>query len=394
MKIEQIKEVVKNAMAQALGSSYYATGDGNISPIESYKVVDVGKDILDVTHTADTFVNALADQIGKIVIDSREYIGKMPWIYVDSLEWGAYLERVRADLADIYDDPKWSLENGTSYADIEHTFYRPNVKAKMFTDSKSRSVRISLSQDQIRTAFTSESQMSSFVTAIEVQIRNTLKLAYEVTVYIAINAMIARTCKVLNHEIKLLTNYNTTHSTALTVADALEDSDFLTYCAKTISTYRDYFEKMTTAFNDGTIPTFCNKEDSRLILLTNLEKAIKFDVKASTYNDDLIGVGEFESVASWQAFKDTGKSDFDFATLSTIKIAADENNTLGLGQTEVTINNVVGVLFDKMACGVTQFDAGVTKSYTASADFMNFFHHRLDRYLIDSSYSSLVFTLN
>ena len=101
MKTTQIKEVLKSAMSQSLGQSYYSVGDGNISPIEAYNVVDVGKDILDVTHTADSFTGALADMVGKIVIDSREYVGSMPWIYVDSLEWGAYLERVRADLADI-----------------------------------------------------------------------------------------------------------------------------------------------------------------------------------------------------------------------------------------------------------------------------------------------------
>lgn len=394
MKTTQIKEVVKSAMSQALGESYYSVGDGNISPIEAYNVVDVGKDILDVTHTADAFTGALADMVGKIVIDSREYVGSMPWIYVDSLEWGAYLERVRADLADIYDDPKWGLENGKSYADIEHTFYQPKIKAKMYTDAKSRSVRISITQDQIRTAFLSEQQMASFVTAIEVQIRNTLKLAYECTVYIAINAMIARTCKILGHEVPLLTNYNTAHNTQLSVDEALDDSDFLTYVAKTISTYRDWFADMTTAFNDGTIPSFCSKDDSRLVLLSNLEKAIKFDVKASTFNDDLIGVGEFETVSKWQAFKQSAKDDFSFETISQIKISADADNTLGLGTAEVTINNVVGVLFDRMACGVTQFDAGVTKSYTASADFMTFFHHRLDRYIVDSSYSSVVFTLN
>lgn len=395
MEIIQIKDILKSAINQTLGSDYFTQegSDGTIKELDLSKITDVGKDVENAMFGVDKYTNACIDLISKIVIQNRKYTAKYGTLYVDSLEWGAFVEKVKFGLASILDDPAWQIEDGKDFSSVEHTFYSPTVSTKLFGENKPYMVPLSRTRRQVMTSFNNDYELNKFYTGIETEITNTLEIAYQSFCEMITASAIAITMKKTLHEVKLLTDYNNINASELTPAAALRNDDFLAYACEVISNYEDELETMGTRYNNANIPTFSNKDNQRLFLLGRFEKAIKFNVKANTYHDDLIGVGQFETITKWQAFKNSD-SKIDFATMSQIKIKADPTNKLGIGTAAVTLNNVVGFLHDKEAIGVTFIWDKTTSNYTASGDFNTYFSHRAQNGIVDDDMNMIAFTLN
>lgn len=391
----QIKDILKSAINQTLGDDYFTLdgSDGTIKELDLAKIADIGKAVENVTFGVDKYTNACIDLISKIVIQNRKYTAKYGTLYIDSLEWGAFVEKVKFGLASIIDDPAWQIEDGMDFSTIEHSFYSPAVSTKIFGENKAYMVPLSRTYRQIMTSFHNDNELNKFYTGIETEITNTLEIAYQSFCEMITASAIAITMKSTMHEVALLSAYNALNSSELTVPKALRNDDFLAYCCEVITNYEDELETLGTRYNNGNIPTFSNKENQRLFLLGRFEKAIKFNVKANTYHDDLIGVGQYETITKWQAFKNSNGV-IDFGTMSQIKIKADPNNKLGIGTSAMTLNNVVGFLHDREALGVTFIWDKTTSNYTASGDFNTFFSHRAQNGIVDSDMNMIAFTLN
>lgn len=392
MKFEDITTLTQEAVSQTLGTKYMQTEDGNIKPIESFKLADVGKDVLD-SGTVDAYVKSLLVQMGKMVVDAKVYKAEMPSIFVDNFEWGGYVERVYYSPQDLIEDEMYNLVDGNSYDD--HVFYKPKTSAKIFEEAKTIMCPISITRDQMEMAFQSWEQMNTFLSGIYNNVQNTIILGMEAYSHMLISCGIAVSAKATNTAVHLLTEYNAinTDATIATAAEALRTPEFLLYALERIATIKDYSSRYTTAFNNKSIPTFTNDEDKRLALLSDFARAVKFNLKANTFHDEMIGIGDFDTITSWQAFRDASSA-FSFDVNSQIQITADSNNKLGIGTDAVTLNNVIGVFYDHRSMGLCPHRSKVTSNYTAIADFWNEFHHELVNYILDSNYNIVAFIID
>lgn len=408
MDLIQVKKVTEAALTQALGKSYFTKEvssdvDPNptavIKPIDSFNLVDVGKDVED-SGTVDVYVKGLIVQLGKIYVESREYVGKIPSIFVDSLEWGGYVERVVFDLANISDDDMYNLVDGKLYED-DHRFYSPKAHVKIFEEGKSIRVNTSIVREQLFEAFKSWDEQNRFISGIYSNIQRTINSMLYVYALMLLSASAAISNKALNNSVHLLTEAKAlgivkdpSETTQYTAVEAMRNPDVLSYALQRISEVRDNMEVIGTCYNNGNVPTHTPKTDSRAVLLTGFSRAAKFLVRANTFNEELIGIGDFDTVPAWQAVKNTDKSNYDFTTASTISIAADANNRLGIGTSAVQLPYCVGIVFDYYAIGMTLHKIKVTSSYNASADFWNEFSHHLVNYIIDTNYNMCAFFMD
>ena len=57
-------------------------------------------------------------------------------------------------------------------------------------------------------------------------------------------------------------------------------------------------------------------------------------------------------------------------------------------------SNIVGVLFDKYACGITQFNRRTTSEYTASSEFFTNYNKQDANYFVDVEENAVVFCLD
>lgn len=398
MVVEQIKNLTMNAIAQTLGTGYMTQEDGTIAPLDDAKLIDVGTDVAHLENGVENFTKSLLDQLAKIYIVSDVYKTDLPDIFVDSFDWGGFIEVVNFDLAEVIDDPMFNLIDGQSYADIEHTFYQPKVNVKLFKERKGVALPWSIGREQVMTGFTGLDEMNKFISGLNVNIENTYNIILETYSHILVSSAVAISDKAINTSVHLISEYNEeTHNSETDPTVLLQDEAFLAWVSRKIKDIRRNVKKMTRSFNDGSCNTFTPVGKDKLILVGKFVDAIKFNLRADTYHEDMVGFGEYDEIAFWQGhYTSDGEdeSNFDFNDVTTISVKGDPDDKLGIGTSDVTINNCVGLIYDKRGIGLCPFKTKITSNYTASADFTTYWRHLLLNYIVNSQFNMVALIMD
>ena len=397
MKHVDCVELTQEAVAQTMGTDYM-TEIGDFSGVDSYKLIDIGKDVLD-GGTVDVFAKKLLGVMGKMVIDEKKYEGAgIKSIFVDSFDWGSFVERVYFTPQDLIEDDMWNLIDGKVYEN-DHKFFAPKVAAKLFEEAKSITTPISIVEEQLRTAFTGWDQMNTFLSGIRTNVENTISLALQAYAHMLLGCGIAVSCEGTGTAVHLVTEAISAGilESGAAYATARYNEAFNIFCMERIKTIRDNMRIYSSAYNNGGMPTFTNNDDNKMVLLTQFENGLKFQGKRQVYNLDQIGIGDYETTPMWQGLRETNEgaaTNFAWDTVSSISINADATNKLGIGTSAVKINNVAGIIFDHRAMGVCPYRRKVTSQYTASADFWNEFHHLLVNYILDTNFNMVAICMD
>ena len=417
MKLVEATQIVRDAIAQTMGSDYMPLLDpttqepisnAEFGALDSQALVDIGKDVTGEDKIA-SLNNGLIALIGRHIIETRTYSTRLPSIYVESYDWGGFLERTRLGLGEIFDDPMYTKKFGDNFAEIEHTYYGQPTYSKIFDEAKAICVPMSTEREQLKEAFNSWDKLNQYISAKEAKIRSTINLALSVVEKMLLQCAIAISDVKNKSAVHLITDavaegiveqipLGTTPETYRnpTFDEVKYNPAWIAYVLKRIKQTRAYMMEISTAFNDGTMPTWCD-EDPTLVMLDSFVTNSKFYVKANTFNPEEIGVGALDTVTSWQGVMhiDTTPDpdvvyEFDDATLSSVYVKANEAEKIGQS-TKYEKSGVIGLMFDKSAIGICLRRSKVTSNYTASADFWNTYYHELFDHIIDSSYGIVAF---
>lgn len=419
--------VTKAAIAQLIGKGYM-DADYKLDELSDEVIVDLGQK-LELTEDGDFTVNSPADIVfksflsvlGKMVVDTRSYVAKLPKLYVDTVNWGLFNETVTIDISDVMIDEMWNPNGyipwntpadsatptvypgqveGARIAAIEHGFYRPTVNARIYKKVHGIMVALTTMYDQLFTAFKGVAELNEFLAGLYNSVENTIQLKAEVyakmTVSMGIAVAMANSNGVDIRQLAI--NAGITNAATMPVEEILENADVLRLALETISETREYVKDYNALFNDGETATFA--KDEQMILLTKFAKKAKFNVRANTYNEELLGIGDYDSINMWQAATSTDdETPYNFEAASSIdlsKNAAIESGLLpsNTQETHYLIKNVVGVVYDRLAMGINVDKKKVTTNYTASRDTVNSFYHALARYSVNSHYPIVVFYIS
>lgn len=371
MQTKQIYDLVNAVNSQAYGETALTIAD-------TAGLISLGDTVLSSTANTEAFLNTLVQRIGRTIISFRAYRNKFRDMVRDDFEWGAILQKIRVHMPDAVADPAYNLTDGQSVD--PWTVYKPDVEQKLFVTRAPYMFPITIARTQLKEAFLSDAAMGAFISAIFGQVRNALEVSLENLSRLSITNMIAEAPAA--HEIKLVTDYNAETGESVTAATALGDPAFLRYAVARIKSASDYFEDMSTLFNDGSIETFTPREDQRLKVLSDFERRLETVVQYSAFNEEMVRLDAFQMVNFWQSQEDNA----DRADIS-IKRASDG--------TEVSKANIVAVLFDRDACGTYRRDEDVlTTPVNAKGLYYNTFYHVKQLWFNDLSENFVYFTLN
>ena len=402
-RIDKVQQVVRNAIAQTMGASYHPASaespNGDIAPIDTWKIADVGKDMLDMQKT-DVFTKVLALQIAAYIMDNRLFTNDdLPPVYKTAMEYGGYILKVRLGLYSVDDDPMWSITDGTDYSSDEHTPVLPTTYAKLFDELKPLRVKWTVYNDTLAESMTSWDMMAAYISAMEVTVQNTIALAMRVITKQIINAGIAISDKATKTARHLLTEAkaNGLLTESATAADFYASDKCIEYAINQMILTRDYMREYTSAFNNKSAPTFTPDDADNFVILSAFERLVA-KTTASIYHDNKMDLKDYYKINWWQAVKD-GSTETekigDIETTSTVMISADANNKLGIGTEAYTAKNVIGFIYDDYAIGVAERTANkTTSSYTACADFWNMFTHIALNAWVDSGYNMVAFIVD
>ena len=392
MKFEDVITLTKQALAQSMGDTYMSQL-GDLAAVPANKLIDIGVAVTDMDNTTEKFTKALISLIGNYELMQVNVKDEFGDLFVDQMEWGGFLERAYYGLAEFIEDPMWNTVNGTSYADIEHTFYQPNVSAKIFNECKAGMIPISIQRDTLKEAFRSFEELNRYVAGIHAQVQNTYKMVKKAYARMCVAVGIAESVQATNTAVHLVTEAIAAGilNTGDTYVQALKSKEFKAFMCRRIAEVRDYMKVESTQFNNGTI--LASADDVRMKLLSTIAKDLRFSLRADTFNENLLSFGEYEEVTCWQGVTD-GTGHFDFDSLSKIMIAADADNKLGLGTSAVTISSAIAILYDRRALGFAFNKLKTTSNYTSCADFWNEFLHIWVNMIVDTNCPIVAFILD
>ena len=391
MNWEQVSTLVNNTTKEMIGEEATLLDD------DLSNVIDVGTQIFNNT-SYDAFTKKLIDRVTRTIFVDRKYSGAMAKLRRDSWEYGIKQKIYMTEIPEAVDDESYQLQDGASYDD--NKFNQPACAAKFYQTAASFRVDISVTEKQVRSAFSNKNELNSFVSMLFNACDTSIELKLESLAKAAIASLIANTVyddipdlapqKGGVKAVNLLKEYNTafglTGEDALSVDDALYTPEFIKFAVLTISEYLDKLATPTKLFSCGKLLRFTPKSKQMLLLSSFLKRRADIYLQSSTFNEQYTALPLSESIASWQGVGDK----FDFDTCS--KIHCEIKDPANPAQTvEVNWGGVLGVLFDYDAAGVDCEEREVTSHVNAGARFTNYFYHQEARYWIDLNENAVVF---
>ena len=395
MTRENIVEVTRQGLAQALGSDY-AEQIGTLSPTNSAALVDLGTAVTSAQTFEQLFINGVLETMGRLEIEDMIYRDDdVKSMLIDRDKYPGFMARIYFEPSDnIMSDPSFDLQAGQNFAELEHTYFGAKYAEKIFDNQFDLLGAMSYSQEDLITAFRSWEEMGTFLSGKRASILSILDLRLSVWKHMLAQSAIATSIN-QGSDVKLVTEYKKLVPTFdKTGIDALSDKGFLSFMSETMSNTKDYIRKMSSRFNNGDHVTFSTR--TNFWLLKAVESRIRYGLRADTFNERLLSFGDYETVTAWQGI--SGDSDsFDLSTLSSIQLDDKSVKKLGLtanDSTNFVKSGIVGLMADWRAIGITIIREYANTSFTASASFTTDFYHYLTRAILDANYPIVAITLD
>lgn len=383
MEVKQIYELMNTVTEEVLGKTGIVTED-------LQGVVQLGTEIFNA-NAMDKYVKSLVNHIGKMVFVTREYKGGVPSVLMDGWEFGSVLEKVQAELPQATENETWELEDGQSYD--PNIFYKPTVTAKFYNDIVTFEVPVSFTDRQVKQSFSNASQFNSFISMIYNAVDKSMTVKIESLVMRTINNFIGETVKDdlgTSYDgsssgikaVNLLYMYNQIvgADNVITASEALTDANFLKYACLIIGLYIKRLPRISSLFNIGKKARFTPKDYLNVILHADFSTASQVYLEADTFHKELVELPRYEEVPYWQS----SGTDYAFSSTGKIDIVTSSGSA-------ITVNGVIGVMFDKDALGVNIPDRRVTSNYNGKAEFTNNWFKWDARYFNDTNENFVVF---
>jgi len=245
---------------------------------------------------------------------------------------------------------------------------------------------LSFTTQQVKESFTSVNELNAFISMLETGVKNSMTVKLDGLIMRTINNMTAQIISggQAMQKVNLLAQYNSISGKTLTVANALQDKEFLKFASLIIKQYQARITKMSTLFNQGSKARFTNTNDLHTVLLSDFADSADVYLMSDTLHNDIVSLPQHETVPYWQG---SGKT-YNFTDVSTIDVKIDVGNKT---PKEIKQGGILGVMFDTNALGVSNLNQRTTTAYNARAEFYTNFYKMDAGYFNDLNENFVVF---
>lgn len=367
MEVKQIATIL-NTITEEI------TGESGIVQEDLTGVVDLGNTVFSADWK-DNYVKSMIDRIGKSIFVDRPYSGFAPSILRSDWEYGSILAKHRTKDFEAVENPSWKLTPGTTVDQFEYN--PPEVAQGFWNQRQSWQIECSFAEEQVKSAFTSASEMNTFFSMIETTIDGSRTQKMDALAMRCINRLIAGTTG--NQAAAIKADYQEIYGA---MPSNILNPDFLRFLAYKVLDYKDLLKVRSTLFNQGaagynrhTPPEFLH-----VVMCSAVGRALDVFLQSDTYHEDFTDIGSYETVPYWQAV--TASNAVDLATRMSISIAD--------GESTYTLDNVMGVMFDRDAVALNNTNMRVTSSYNANGEYYNNFYKVDTNCMVDLNENAVV----
>lgn len=404
MTLVQISDILNDTIVPAIMGEDY-TVNPNLD-----NIVDLGTAISSMT--ADQFKDYLgqfAAGVAKTVVDTRAYTPERLPLRVDSQEYGGLVQSIKTDFTEVRDSVIYSLIDDTTYSDV-NKYFGNSFDNKIFEKDTTWEIVKSIPKTMYKKAFTSAEGVAQITALIETGITRSLnraesalehtlisdlaKNAVQIDLVTTYNAMIeSESASVITGEgvtgtagesdVELLAG----HQVAVTSENCVFNESFMKWAIMTIKNVIKASRFANVKYNDGTLSTWLDTNDTVMIFNSAFLEALNVIIKSDVIHKDELSLGTVYDTPFWNA-----QPDDLIPTVANSTTIID--NTGDKAATNTQIDNVIGVVYDRYACGYTETPIPARTSYNAHGDFFNIFNDVNVRYYVDTRNTAITFTLN
>lgn len=378
MNTNQIYSILNDVVSQGVGADA-------IAAVNNQNLVSLGNAVLSSTTNTEAFLNALLQRIGRTIIRYRKYENKLRGMILDDFEYGAIVQKIRIAMPDAEEDQSFDLVDGQSVDHYE--IAKPDVQQKLFVSRTPYQYKVTIQRKRLKEAFLSEDAMGRFIAGIFGEVRNAIDLGLERLARNAFNNMIAESygasaAAPKQNVVNLGTLYRAINANAPATAEGLmNDNDFLRFAVSTINTRIDMLQEMSVLNTPDTnaLPTFTPKDRMHVYIMSGFKRRLETVVQYAAFNEMLVDIAGNETLTYLQSAQ----------TPYAINVERASDGTA------ISVDNIVGIVYDRDACGAYKWDEEVqTTPINAAGLYYNTYYHLQQLWFNDLSENFVVFTLN
>lgn len=396
MKVNQIATILNSVYNEVLGQNNMTVNEDLSNIVSAGQFIEANA----FGDNFDNYVGEIIDKVGRTIFVDRAYRASDLGIWRDSWDYASMLEKIRCEVGNYVSNDEWILLDGSdagtdpdykdsSIVDKLFGFVGPECQAKYFNLKTTFRNKISITRKQLRSAFSGAAEMTRFIAMIENRIRTKQEIGkQELERRVVTNLACAAYDGGNIIDLKAVLGSNRTF------AEALKDQATLRGIAETITMTRKLMKEPSKLYSiTKKFMNFTPEDLQRLVVIDDLDTALRFNLYGDTYNDEFVKLDGFKTVPYWQGRKSAGTS-VD-ALANRVKVSAKavvdaDGGSVSTPQ-NVTIANLVGVLFDRDAAMVCNEEPEVRSQYNADGNFTNFFYNYDCSYYNDFDENCIVF---
>lgn len=375
METNQIYDIVNDVAKETMGESALVATD-------TASLVAMGNSILSSSANTECFIDTLVQRIGRTIISYRPYKSKLGLLAVSDMTMGAILQKIKVKMPTAVEDVTTQLIDGQSID--QYIISKPKTTQKLFVKRTPYTFYITIQKKWLREAFTSETAMGSFISAIYGEVENALELSQENLARLCMANFMATISTDTNRVVNLVTDYNTASGrTVPTGENAMLDEAFLRYALGRMNNISKKMQTMSVLYNDGTETRHTPIADQRFVSLVDFQTALETQVQWAAFHEQYVEKQNGIEVPYWQAAKSPLNID--------LVIEGDDPEQ----EESTTLSNIVAFIHDRDALGTYRKEVDVaTTPLNARGMYTNQFWHMNDLYFNDITENGIIFTLN
>ena len=353
----------------------------------------------------DKLTSQLTQMVTRTIFASRPWERKLKDLYFDGERWGNHIRKVNFLARDFMDDDRYSITFNQD--NPQQIPYKNEVIQTNWYGQEMVQAAWTIYKDQWDVAFRGPSEFNQFIGGMMTEVRNQIEQGTEqwsrATLANEIGATILGATAKPERVVNLCTEYVARVGATLESGQTAKEycmlpanfEGFIRFMFARLKNTSDRMTNRTNMFHQditvgGTTKTILRhtpKQMQRLYLYSPLVAEIDARVLAVTFNPNYLTFGEKEDVDFWQSA----------ATPDTINVKPSYIDAAGVAAAPdnyVTASDIVGILMDRDACGVTPINEwSAPAPFNAKHGFQTTYWHRSLRMFNDQSENSVVFLL-
>lgn len=366
MSIEQAYTLINAIHAQA-------TGNTTLTATDTASFTSVAQATLAAGY--EPVLGAITQVLNKTLIAVRPYSRKFAGLEVSADRWGAITRKINFADRGAEADDTFALIDGQSID--QYAVKKADILETRYLGSDVYAGHYTIYTRQLDVAFSSAEEFGRFMSGLMTHFSNEREQWLENLSRTLVANFIGAEIQINNTEsvVHLLTEYNAATGgsyTSTTIRQPANWKPFLQWVYARVAGITRLMSERSSLFQQKitgkAIVRHTPLADQKVYFLADFMDAMDAQVLADTYHDNYLKYADVEKVSFWQAIDSPDEIDLDPCVYI--------DSSAAVATATVAEDNIMGVIFDRDACGYNIYQNDLqTSPYNAAGQYYNIFSH-------------------